>query len=653
MGMKNILDFSTEKKVLLIVTFFILIAFALAGMLYLQGNIFNGVRAYVRGEGLWAKAQKDAVLYLERYSYTRVESDYRMFENAVLVNLGDRSARIALSSKPPQREKAIKGFLEGNNDPADVDGLIWFFLNFRHISYVHDAIVIWAEADEEIAKLITLGKAIQTEFGRQKPDEKQIVQLRLQLQQLNEKLLELENRFSTVLGEGARWVKQTIWLASVVILLLFVSIGIYLSRQIIVSITRGEQALLASESRFRSLRDSDTIGIISWRMNGLIDEANAFFLNMLGYTKSDLKAGMIDWKNMTPKEWQASDGQAVEELLEYGRCQPFEKEMMHKDGHLVPVFVGASLLEGDSGHGIAYVMDLSERKKAEEELKLASAVFSSSREGILIADASMNIVSVNRAFVQMTGYEESELIGKKPSILKSGHTTREQYRMIFTALEGEGAWSGDIIDRRKEGELLPLHVSISSVKNKGGVPTHYIAIMSDNSEHKAREEHLNHIAHHDPLTGLPNRVLFNDRVKQAIEEAKRKNSSFTVLFLDLDRFKPINDTFGHKVGDQVLQTVARELQQIVREIDTVTRIGGDEFVILLKEVGRRENVEKICRKISETVSAPIYIGGEKIQVGVSVGFSIYPDDGEDIKALLDCADNAMYAIKQKGKASKA
>ena len=419
------------------------------------------------------------------------------------------------------------------------------------------------------------------------------------------------------------------------------------------SITRGEQALLASESRFRSLRDSDTIGIISWRMNGLIDEANAFFLNMLGYTKSDLKAGMIDWKNMTPKEWQASDGQAVEELLEYGRCQPFEKEMMHKDGHLVPVFVGASLLEGDSGHGIAYVMDLSERKKAEEELKLASAVFSSSREGILIADASMNIVSVNRAFVQMTGYEESELIGKKPSILKSGHTTREQYRMIFTALEGEGAWSGDIIDRRKEGELLPLHVSISSVKNKGGVPTHYIAIMSDNSEHKAREEHLNHIAHHDPLTGLPNRVLFNDRVKQAIEEAKRKNSSFTVLFLDLDRFKPINDTFGHKVGDQVLQTVARELQQIVREIDTVTRIGGDEFVILLKEVGRRENVEKICRKISETVSAPIYIGGEKIQVGVSVGFSIYPDDGEDIKALLDCADNAMYAIKQKGKASKA
>ena len=643
--MQRIFSLTTAEKVLLIVTLFVSIAVALAGMIYLEGNVFDGVRAYVRGEGVWAKAQKDAVLYLERYSYARKEDDYLAFKNAVQVHLGDQAAREALSQVPPQKEHAVKGFLEGKNNPADVDSLIWFFLNFHQISYMSDAIAIWTEGDGKIAELIAVGQAIHAEVTGNRADEKRIVVLRTRLQELNEQLVDLENRFSIVLGDGARWVKRTVWLSSVALLTLFIGIGLYISRQVIRSISRSENALRASESRFRSLKDSDTIGIISWRMDGRIDEANTHFLEMLGYTDVELDAGKIDWRNMTPNEWHASDGKAIEELMVYGHCTPFEKALFHKEGYPVPVYVGASLLEGDSEHGIAYVMNLSERKQAEEKLQLASTVFEASNDGILITDAHRRIISVNPALTHITGYEAEELIGKRPAILKSGYTTEVQYDAMENALQTKGCWEGDLFDRRKDGALQPMRASISGVRNTDGVLTHYVAVLSDISERKAREEHLEHLAHYDLLTGLPNRALFNDRIEQLIKDANRNGHRFAVLYLDLDRFKPINDTFGHKVGDRVLQIISERMLEKVRATDTVTRMGGDEFVILLKDAGKRHIAEVLGNKIAAHLTAPMHIDGHEIAIGVSVGVSIYPDDGSDVKSLLHHADSVMYGTK--------
>ncbi|HEX5670281.1 MAG TPA: diguanylate cyclase [Sulfuricurvum sp.] len=643
--MQRILMLTTAQKVLLIVTLFVSIMVVLAGMIYLEANIFDGVRAYVRGEGLWAKAQKDAVLHLERYAYTHDEDDYLAFKNAIQVNLGDKAAREALSSVPPQIQHAVKGFLEGKNDPADVDSLIWFFHYFNQISYMHTAIAIWTQADGKIAELIAVGQAIHAEVTLKRADEKHMVLLRTRLQGLNEQLLDLENRFSTVLGEGARWVKRTVWLSIVALLLLFIGIGLYVSRQIIRSISRSEKALLASESRFRSLKMSDTIGIISWRMDGRIDEANSNFLEMMGYTEADLNTGNINWRNMTPNEWHASDSIAIDELMRYGHCTPFEKALFHKEGYLVPVYVGASLLEGDSEHGIAYVMNLSERKQAEEKLQLASIVFNATNDGILITDANRCIISVNPALTQITGYDMEDLIGKRPAILQSGYTTEEQQDVMHVSLETKGCWEGDIIDRRKDGSLQPMRVSISDVRNSEGIVTHYVAIMSDISERKAREEHLEHLAHYDMLTGLPNRTLFNDRIEQLMKDANRNGSSFAVLYLDLDRFKPINDTYGHKVGDRVLQIVAERMQEEVRATDTVTRIGGDEFIILLKDAGQHDIAELMGNKIAAHLTAPMHIDGHDIDIGVSIGISIYPDDGSDIKSLLHHADSVMYGTK--------
>ena len=638
--------FSTGGKVVFIISLFVLISVLLGGMIFWYGNIFDGVRSYVRGEGLWAKAQKDAVFYLSSYSYNHTETDYYAYQEALNVISGDKTARLALLESPPDYEQARKGFLQGQNHPDDIDSMIGFFLTFQRISYMRDAISTWQSADQTIDELKQLSEKIRIEINASNPRTKKIIELRERLQQLNDELHQLENRFSLTLSEGARWVKQTVWLITVLALVIFTGIGLWVSRQIIKGITKAEQQLIISESRFRRLKESNTIGIISWRLDGIIEEANDLFLTMIGYDRSDFLTGVINWRDITPVEFQRRDQQAINELLTQGRCEPFEKALIHKQGHWVPIYIGGAMLGGNQEQGVAYVMDLSERKKAEQQLKLAATVFAGSSDGILITDSSARIVSVNQALCAMTGYDESELVGQPPAILQSGYTSDEEYDRMWESLNKSGQWQGDIIDRMKNGGLIPMRVSINQVKNADDQLSHYVAIMSDISERKAEEEHLRHIAYHDPLTGLANRVLFNDRLEQAIKVAIRNTTKFAVLFLDLDKFKPVNDLFGHKVGDRLLQKVADRLTRSVRETDTVTRLGGDEFVILLENVSGQEMAEKLLNQIIDAIYKAYRIDDYAIEIGVSAGISIYPDNGTDAKTLLHHADIAMYEAKE-------
>jgi diguanylate cyclase (GGDEF)-like protein/PAS domain S-box-containing protein len=637
---------STGVKVVFIISLFVLISVFLGGMIFWYGNIYDGVRSYVRGEGLWAKAQKDAVFYLDSYSYSHSESDYNAFQEALQVISGDKNARLALLATPPNYEEARKGFLQGQNHPDDIDLMIEFLLTFQRVSYIRNAISTWQSADQAIDELKQLSEQIRIELNAPNSSTGKIIELRARLQQLNDKLHELENRFSLILSTGARWVKQITWRIAVLALVTFIGIGLLVSRQIVKSITKAEQQLIISKSRFRSLKESNTIGIISWRIDGTIEEANDLFLAMIGYERSGLLTGAINWRDITPVEFQHRDRQAINELLTQGRCEPFEKALIHKQGHWVPILIGAAMLAGNREQGIAYVMDLSERKKAEQQQKLAATVFASTSDGILITDSSARIVLVNHALCAMTGYSESELLGQPPSILQSGYTTNEEYNRMWESLNKCDQWQGDIIDRKKDGSLIPMRVNINQVKNADNQITHYVAILSDISERKAAEEQLRHIALHDPLTGLANRVLFNDRLEQAIKVAARNNTQFAILFLDLDKFKPVNDHFGHKTGDKLLQSVADRLIRSVRETDTVTRLGGDEFVVLLKNVSSREMVEKMLNPIINTVCNIHQIDDYDIEIGVSVGISMYPDNGTDAKTLLHFADKAMYAIKE-------
>ncbi|WP_341328718.1 diguanylate cyclase [Methylotuvimicrobium sp. KM2] len=642
---------STRKKVVFIIGLFGLISASLVGMIYWNGNVFEGVRSYVRGEGLWAKAQKDAVFYLTQYSYNHAEADYLAYLEALEIISGDSKARTALFQSPPDKKSARDGFLQGQNHPDDIDAMIHFFIKFQRISYMREAIDIWQSADKKIDALKIIGEQIRDEITDSRRDNEKIADLRQHMQQLNNELHELETLFSLKLSEGARWVKITALQISLLLLVIFVGIGLLVSRQIITSIEKSEKRLALSESRFRSLKESDTIGIISWRLDGMVEEANDLFLNMLGLAQADIEEGAVNWRDITPTEFHAQDQQAIDELVVQGRCEPYEKALIHKQGYWVPVYIGAALLSGSREQGIAYVMDLSERKKAEQQLKLAATVFDFSSEGIMITDPSVRIVSVNQTLCKMTGYDQEELLGKPPWILQSGYISTEQYQYMWDSLNQNGQWQGDIVDRTKNGALLPMRISISQVKDSDNQITHYVAILSDISERKAEEEHLRHIAHHDPLTDLPNRILFNDRLERAIKKAARNNTKLGILFLDLDKFKPVNDLFGHKTGDRLLQSVAHRIVRSVRETDTVTRLGGDEFAILLEDVTDLHMVDKILKHTVDVISKTYLIDDRMIDIGVSAGMSIYPNDGTDIKTLLDRADKAMYENKKNGNGS--
>lgn len=277
--------------------------------------------------------------------------------------------------------------------------------------------------------------------------------------------------------------------------------------------------------------------------------------------------------------------------------------------------------------------------------ELAAKVFEFSRDGILITDSQMNILSVNQAFTEITGYSAEEMAGKKSSFLFSYQEDVLSSARMREKIFAEGYWQGEILGRRKGGEVFPEWLTITTATNESGKITHYIHLFSDITEKKQAEAQLEYLAFHDSLTGLPNRILFNERLSAAIALAQRHNHPLGVLFLDLDGFKQINDTLGHSIGDMLLQQIAQRLARCIRESDAVARLGGDEFVILLNELSGEHSAEDVTKKIQRLLNLPFILSGQKIRIGVSIGIALFPDHGTDGMTLLEKADAAMYQAK--------
>ncbi|KWR75154.1 MAG: diguanylate cyclase [Burkholderiaceae bacterium] len=288
-------------------------------------------------------------------------------------------------------------------------------------------------------------------------------------------------------------------------------------------------------------------------------------------------------------------------------------------------------------------------RRSNYHLRLADRVFESTLDGVMVTDLNGVIEQVNPAFTQLTGYTLDEVIGRTPRMLSSGRQGPSFYQEMWSQLRAQGHWKGEIWNRRKNGELYLEHLSVSSICNQAGECTHYAAIFSDITHRRIAEERLNHLAMHDPLTDLPNRTLFSERLKQAIIRARRASRRVAVLFLDLDRFKMINDTMGHGTGDDALRVIAMRLKHAVRESDTVARLGGDEFTIVVEEIEDIRHVAHIAQVLLDVVGQPIDAAGRSVFVTPSIGISIYPDDGTDQQQLLMQADRAMYEAKQEGK----
>jgi len=325
-------------------------------------------------------------------------------------------------------------------------------------------------------------------------------------------------------------------------------------------------------------------------------------------------------------------------------------EIPHGDGSwgVAEMRVAQTEWEGADAY-VAMLSDVTARKRAEKQMLLADKVFQNTQEGIVVTDAGGVIVSVNPAFTAVTGYRPEEVLGSNPKLLKSGRHDAEFYRAMWAEIARNGQWQGEIWNRRRNGEIYPEWMNISAVQGSDGEAVYYVAVFSDISIVKQNEERLHRLAHYDALTGLPNRVLFADRLRQALVQAQRAETVVGLLFLDLDRFKRVNDTLGHRAGDQLLQDVAARLRAAVRAQDTVSRLGGDEFTVILPDLRSAAGAANVADKIIDALAMPFAIQHQDVFVTPSIGIALYPLTGDDAETLIKHADLAMYQAKEQGR----
>jgi diguanylate cyclase (GGDEF)-like protein/PAS domain S-box-containing protein len=296
-----------------------------------------------------------------------------------------------------------------------------------------------------------------------------------------------------------------------------------------------------------------------------------------------------------------------------------------------------------------FVRDISGRKRQEEELQLSASVFNASSASIVITDQNNRIVSVNPAFTEITGYTADEAIGNTPSMLSSGKQPKEFYREMWQSLERKRHWHGELWNRRKNGEIFAEQLSINVVTHKDGSVHRYVAIFSDITEKKLAEDMMWRHANYDAVTELPNRRLFFDRLDQEIRKCRRSTQSLALFFIDLDRFKEVNDTCGHDIGDRLLVEAAQRLNACVRDTDTLARLGGDEFTLILTELNDTHRVEAVAVNIRDALARPFVIDEIALNISGSIGIALYPDNTADAYDLVAKADIAMYEAKRQGR----
>ncbi|WP_342807514.1 EAL domain-containing protein [Alteromonas sp. M12] len=412
-----------------------------------------------------------------------------------------------------------------------------------------------------------------------------------------------------------------------------------------------QQSLLKSEKEFSEHIKNTPLGCISWDKNLICTKWNKSAENIFGYTANEAIGRHASDLILLP-ELEEELINVYQLLLDQkgGRCNTNENFTKNRnviicEWHSTPILNEFGTVIGVT----SLVQDVTKNKQIEEQLKLAASVFSHAREGIIITDIKGDIIDVNQTFVNITGYSREEVLGKNPSILKSDKQSADFYQKLWKAISEYGFWCGEIWNKRKNNDVYAQLLTISAVNDANGNVKNYVAIFTDISEFKEQQNKLEHMAHYDVLTNLPNRTLLADRLKQAISQSKRNQRLLAVVFLDLDGFKEVNDTHGHSLGDDLLVVIASRLKEAMRDCDTLSRFGGDEFVAVLADLEQLQDFQPIINRMLKAACVPVTLGNITLKVSASIGVTLYPADQTDADQLIRHADQAMYLAKQKGK----
>ncbi|WP_306544894.1 EAL domain-containing protein [Malikia spinosa] len=418
---------------------------------------------------------------------------------------------------------------------------------------------------------------------------------------------------------------------------------------------RDQEQLRAEKRRWRFAVDGSDIGLWDWNVSASTVFFSSCWKTMLGYSEHEIGDQLCEWESRVHPDDKAQVMADVGRHLS-GEVDFYANEhrVLCKDGSYKWILDRGRVVErGPDGQPLRMIgthTDLTALKLREQALALNASLFMNSSEGIVICDGDNCILSVNRAFSDITGYSADEVLGRQPSLLRSGQQTPDFYRDMWRQILEAGRWQGEILNRRKDGESFLAWLTISLVRDQDGQVRNYYGIFHDITQRKQAEARISQLTHYDALTGLPNRALLRDRIESQLAQARPGQGALALMFIDVDRFKYINDSLGHRAGDALLVEMASRLEQAVRPQDTVSRMGGDEFTLLLPQIDA-EGTAHLAQKIIARISAPCQFEGMELIVTPSIGIAMFPGDGREVDALLQAGDTAMYRAKAAGGAN--
>ena len=592
------------------------------GALQTQGALAG----FLNGESVWSKAQKQAVVALDTYAGNGSARSLADFQRNLTVLNTDRWARDTIIAGHYDYDAVVDALRRSDAMPTAIPGVIFILHHFSGAPYMREALRAWRSTDDSIAELGAIATELQDAYALGEVSHEEVARQRERIGAINDLIEPRSKLFSLQVAQGAAWFSQVLFGGVLTAAFIAVLLWVLMARRTLASI-RG------SEERYRLLFDSAADAIV------MIDEGSGRILDA----------------NRTASEWT---GRHVGELVGDRYVHLFTQAVSTLEGRAAtnallgpggdrrPVETQSSLANwGRLRVRQAIIRDISERVAMERERRIAAEALASIAEGVIIADSQRRVISVNDAHEQLTGFDAHALRDKPFDATRRLPDGRRLPQAIWDDIAAGHNWLGEVQNTRHDGSCYPEQLSISAIRDAEHQVLYYVAVFTNISAIKQQQQRLEHLARHDPLTGLVNRAEFERHCTEAIAIAERERLATAVLFIDLDAFKIVNDSYSHAIGDQLLVKVAERIRRQLSDGDVAGRIGGDEFTVLIHHMGLREDARAMAERLLAVLSEPLVVDDYEIVLSASIGIAGYPLDGLDAATLVANADAAMYAAK--------
>lgn len=577
---------------------------------------------FLNGESLWSKAQKESVITLDAYASHGRPGDLADFRRNYAVMMADRQARDAIASGHFSHAEVEDAFARGGVIPEAIPGMVFIFQYFDGMPYVREAVAEWRSVDGSLDELRQIADRLEQGYASRTLQPADVDAERDRIGALNTYIEPRAKAFSLYIANGASWLGRVLFVTVLGVAVLASLLWLRMATRVLASI-RG------TEERYSLLFDSAADAIF------MVDEASGRIL--------DANRRAASWIGCARHELS---GIQLASLFVEGSAYSGVGTLRGADGMLRPVETQSSLVVWGSRQVCqAIVRDISDRVAMEQERKIAAEALASIAEGVIIADADRRVTTANDAHTALTGMSVQALRRTRFDATRTLPDGRPLPASLWEAVAAGNNWQGEVESRRADGTTYPELMSISSIRDAEGRPQHYVAVVSDITARKADRQRLQHLATHDPLTGLVTRSEFERLCAEAITHAAHERGAVAVLFVDLDAFKVVNDSYSHAIGDALLMRVAERIRAQLSTHDVAGRIGGDEFTILLGDLRSREEAMLVAEALLAALARPFDLDDYELYVSASIGIAGYPLDGNDPVTLIANADAAMYVAK--------